>query len=326
MPAAQSGSTGRAGRFDGQAADFDCRAGLPADAVVRIARALDALASTGSVLELGAGTGEIGIRLARGPQPPGRPRRTYLGLDLSTAMLALFAQRRSAYGAEQADERPSIVLARADADRAWPVRDATVGLIFASRSAHLLDPGHLADEARRVAAPGGLVVAFGRVRRPEESVRSRLRRQLHQLLKQEGHAVRGGGKARERLARSLVDRGARPGAETPVPVATWPTVETPEQALADWRSKPGLAGQPLPAVEQARLLDRLEDWARERFGDLRASVPSTESYLLDAFVFGEPELALPSPFTASPSTPSTSNGASSKDELPRPPHPRMETA
>ncbi len=54
-------------RFDLQADRFDRRAGLPADAVGAVAEALLALASPAPgeiVLELGAGTGEIGAVLA----------------------------------------------------------------------------------------------------------------------------------------------------------------------------------------------------------------------------------------------------------------------
>ena len=85
--------------FDGQAADFDLRAGLPPGIARQVAAAVAELvpaassapANRGVVLDLGAGTGQIGEHLAGmcGARGGGR----YLGIDLSGPMLAVFRRK-----------------------------------------------------------------------------------------------------------------------------------------------------------------------------------------------------------------------------------------
>jgi hypothetical protein len=75
-------------RFDAQAPGFDRRAGLPADAAISVARAVLDIAAAGPeelLVELGAGTGEIGQHLI-GPM-------CYVGIDRSARMLKLFRQK-----------------------------------------------------------------------------------------------------------------------------------------------------------------------------------------------------------------------------------------
>ena len=69
-----------------QASRYDARVGLPESVSAAVARAIVEQANAGAddlVLELGAGTGEIGVHLARLPV-------RYVGLDSSPAMLDLF--------------------------------------------------------------------------------------------------------------------------------------------------------------------------------------------------------------------------------------------
>ena len=75
--------------FDRQADSFDRRAGLPSeagDAVAREVLRIAALRPADALLEIGAGTGQIGYALC------GTAIR-YLGVDLSRRMLSEFAQR-----------------------------------------------------------------------------------------------------------------------------------------------------------------------------------------------------------------------------------------
>ncbi len=256
-------------RFDSQAGSFDRRAGLPA-AAGKIAAALLELAppvAGRALLEVGAGTGEIGAHLAAARSPSSI--LDYWGLDLSLPML-LEARRRS---------RRAVWL-QADANRPWPVAKGSAGLIFLSRAAHLLAPDHLVDEALRAAHPAGARLAIGRVRRAGTSLRSRLRREMRRLLAGHGIEGRDGGDGQGRLIESFTERGA-----TPLPtvaVATWPVVERPADSLASWREKPGLAGTTVPAAVKNAVLEHLEAWARERFGDLEAGREAEESYELAA--------------------------------------------
>lgn len=269
MVSRSASAAGRRFDFDGQAADFDRRAGLPSGAVERIAGAVVLLAELGPrdlLLELGAGTGEIGVRLAA--QVP-----RYVGIDRSWPMLDAFRLRR-----------PAGYLVQADADRSWPLRDGRVRAFFLSRSAHLMRREHLVAEALRVAHHGGAVLILGHVRRERDSVRAALRREMRRLLAEHGIEGRSGSRSRRRLAAALVERGGR--VLEPRRAASWPVLEVAAESLAAWRAKPGLAGRPLAPEIRDRVLRRLEAWARERYGDVETARPSTEHYELEAVRLG----------------------------------------
>lgn len=285
------------GRFEGQADGFDRRAGLPAEAAARVARAVaeaarafleqrsDAPGSPGLLLEIGAGTGVIGADLA-GLVP------RYLGMDLSGAMLRRFRGKLSEGGPNQGGAG-RVLLVRADADAGWPLpsgrsvrrgpggedgRTIRVGALFLSRAAHLLAPEHLMAEILRVADPRGAVLVLGGVHREPGTLRSRLRRQMWRLLADRGVEGRSRDRSHELLASRVEAEGGR-GA-TPRTAATWERTERPAEALAAWRSKPGLAGRKVPPALQQEVLDRLEAWARAEWGDLRRPHTSTERYEL----------------------------------------------
>jgi hypothetical protein len=245
------------------------RSGLPLVAVERIAKAIVALAPspTGQLLDVGAGTGEIGACLAY------TPGLRYLALDLSLPTLHRFEGRLHGEGGRA-------LLVRADADRTWPIQGGSVRLFFLSRAAHLLRLEPLVDEAVRTAHPEGAWVILGRVRREASSIRATLRRALHRLLGESGVESMSGETAQHLLAAALANRGGT--SMPPRVVATWTTVERPSDPLAAWRKKAALAGIPLPAPMRTEVLDRLEAWARRRYGDLEVAREVGESYELSA--------------------------------------------
>ncbi len=249
--------------FDAQAGSFDRRAGLPPEAVDRIAEAVMESCSpgaTGVVLDVGAGTGEIGARIAASGV-------AYLGVDLSLAMLQLFRRRPGS----------RVGLIQADACNRWPIRGG-VRAIFVSRAVHLLTAEHVWAESRRLAREEGIDLILGAVRRDPESVRFTMRRQMRQLLAERGIAGRSGQRAGRRL-QELVAQGG--GTTLPVrTVATWPVSECPADALAAWSSKPGLAGQAVSDEVQGEVLRQLASWARRRYGDLHKTRQATERYEL----------------------------------------------
>ena len=128
--------------FDEQAESFDQRAGLPAGVADSIVREFLLLAQVGPgdvVLEVGAGTGQIGMALCQHPLH-------YVGFDVSVAMLDLFRRRCSG------NTRP-VSLIEADGNSPWPAGDGSVRAVFSSRTVHLLDAGHVVVEFfRRVLA------------------------------------------------------------------------------------------------------------------------------------------------------------------------------
>ena len=279
--------------FDGQAQSFDRRAGLPPAAAEAVARAVAELAAAvnpeagGLLMDLGAGTGEIGVQLAAGAgnaddagdaRDSGTvgDRLAYLGIDLSFAMLAAFRAKlhRPAGGARRA------ALVAADGDRPWPLRAGRVRAIFLSRAAHLLDPERLLAEASRAAHPGGSLLILGRVRREPDSLRATVRREMQRLLAARGVAARSGEEARRRLLTLAAERGGRP--LPPRVAATWGVVERAAESLAAWRATPGLAGTAVAPELRCDVFDRLAAWAERRYGGLDAVRQATERYELTA--------------------------------------------
>jgi len=258
--------------FDGQAADFDLRAGLPAGVGRDVAAALAELAPPGRgvILDLGAGTGQIGAHLAGGPSP-------YVGIDVSGPMLAVFRRKLGGGGA----------LVRADAGVPWPIAGGRVKLVFLSRAAHLLPPAVLVEEALRVASPEGALAVFGSVRAEPDSLRAVLRREMRRLLAGQGIEARRAADSQSTLAEALAERG---GEVLPVrTAASWPVVHRAADSLAAWRAKSGLGGRAMIPEIQDRVLRQLEDWIRERFGSLDVARDGTERY--DLTMIRLPELS-----------------------------------
>ncbi|HKV06978.1 MAG TPA: methyltransferase domain-containing protein [Thermoanaerobaculia bacterium] len=251
--------------FDLQAPEFDRRAGLPGVAAGDVARSLLEIAGLDPrdlLLELGAGTGEIGAALAASGV-------RYAGLDLSLGMLRVFRARRA----------PGL-LVQADAERPWPVRAGAARAVFSSRAAHLMDAGALVEETLRAVHPAGAVFVLGRVRHDPEGLRTALRRRMRHLLAERGLEGRSGESAREALLEAFTARGGE--LLPPQAAARWQSGESAAAALASWRSKPGLAGLSLAPALKHEVLDHLEDWARNAFADLETTREAAESYELTA--------------------------------------------
>lgn len=269
LQAVESSSPGAASlvSFDRQAGDFDRRAGLPPGAAPRIAAALVELMPGGGVLlDLGAGTGQIGEPLARLCRA--RPHHRYLGVDVSAPMLAVFRRKLGDDGGG--------LLVQADACRSWPIARGALTLVFSSRAAHLLPPALLIEETLRVASSEGALVVFGGVRNDRDSLRAVLRRQMRRLLTEQGFEGRNARAAQNRLAEALAERGGE--LLPPITAASWTAVHRAGDALANWRAKTGLGGRAVPPEVQEGVLRRLEEWIRDRWGSLDVAREATERY------------------------------------------------
>lgn len=266
--------------FDDQAVDFDLRAGLPAGVAVQVAAALAEMAPAGPgvILDVGAGTGQIGQHLAGLSGGGGRSR--YLGMDVSGPMLAVFRRKLGSAAAG--------ALARADAGVPWPIAGGKVKLVFLSRAAHLLPPPLLVEESLRVAHPEGAVVVLGSVQSDPGSLRAIVRREMRRLLAEQGVEARRAGDAKRGLADALAEQG---GEVLEVrTAASWSVVHRAGDALAAWRAKSGLGGRVVTPEIQDRVLRRLEDWIRQRYGSLDVARDATERYELAGFRL--PQLSL----------------------------------
>lgn len=271
LPKSQSlnrpASRRRTPSYDRQAERFDERVGFGESVAAAIARAVwekARMPEAAVLVDMGAGTGEIGRHLGRLPW-------RYVGIDRSARMLAVFRARLGG-------EERACALVAADGDATWPVADGSVNAVFSSRAIHLLDAAHVAAELRRIASPAGLVFVAGRVVRDRRSIQARMRRRLRECLDDAGFSGRRAGQTLERLAALCGERNARIMPANAV--AGWTVRRSPAQALASWRDKEGLAGLTVPKPVRAEVLARVREWAAARFGSLTKTEESQERYIL----------------------------------------------
>lgn len=265
MPDRDSGNPGSEPAFDALAAGYDARSGLPsgvgqtvAEAIVRLGR----VSADDLVLELGAGTGEIGTHLAALPT-------RYVGMDTSPAMLEVFRTKAS-------PESPRLLVGDADSD--WPLPASSTRVIFASRVIHLLLPEHVAREATRVCQPGGYVM-LGRVNRDPDSLKERLRHHRQYLLREAGIQPRQG----ESGSRQVIERLAHAGWTDlgRQVVAAWTGDISVAQILAEWGTLSRMGSVEVESPMREHILGEIREWAGHEFGNLDRSWPYREQYMMD---------------------------------------------
>jgi ubiquinone/menaquinone biosynthesis C-methylase UbiE len=255
--------------FDEQARSFDQRAGLPATVCDTIARQIVLLAQLGpgdALLEVGSGTGQIGLALCQFPL-------RYVGFDASAAMLDVLERRCWESG------RPASLI-HADGNNRWPADDGSVKAVFSSRAIHLLAVEHVVEEVFRVAAPNWATLLLGRVQREKQSLRARLRQEMRKRLRQLGHASPEGHQKEREILDACVRRGAAPLEQRFV--ARWRVQHSAAQVLASWREKSRLAGLDVPGDVKENVLSQLTVWAKDAFGSLDAIHSAEEKYVLEA--------------------------------------------
>lgn len=209
----------------------------------------------------------------------------YLALDLSLAMLVELGRKLPA---GRPSPRPARVLA--DGSCRWPVEKGRAAAIFCSRAAHRLRGANFVEETRRVLRPGG-VVFFGALERSGESVRAALQHKMRRILAETlGHGGQAGDLAERDSRRRHRQLAAGLGGRLEVVAASsFEVFERPADSLAGWRSKQGLAGLEVTLEQQDEVLDRLQEWAREQYGDLNTPRPAIEQYQLTIVRPGQAE-------------------------------------
>jgi SAM-dependent methyltransferase len=267
----EAGAARPTSTFDEQAPHYDARVGLPESVGAAVAAEIAACAGLQSddlVLELGAGTGEIGIHLARFPV-------RYVGIDNSVPMLQLFRHKLGAWPA-------SLLLA--DAGQLWPLDDDAAAVLFASRVIHLLDADHVARETARVCRPGGWLM-LGRVLRDDGGVKERLRRRRLELLRQAGvSSLRGREGAGRVVEQCLLAGGLSMGRRV---VAEWSETTTPAEVIAGWASLTRMGSVAVDPAMHQEILAELQTWSSAEIGALDRPQVGRERYAIDLVRFPE---------------------------------------
>ena len=257
--------------FDAQATTYNERTGFPDAAVAPIVAAIcDMMPGIGEavLLELGAGTGTLGVALAR-------EAGTYIGMDRSSAMLS---QLHSSSGFPTYMNR--LV---ADASTAWPIQSGVVRGFFTSRALHLFNLDNVCAELHRTADPAAATFLVGRVERDRESLQNVLRSEMRRYLQEAGYHARDGCRAWEQLEAVLCAWDGQ--VLLPRTVARWQRCRSPAQMLSAWENKPGLAGLSLSGQAKASILTRVRAWAKNRYNDLDEPCEMQESYILQGISF-----------------------------------------
>ena len=257
------------GTFDDQAPRYDERAGLPSDVGELVARSIVRYASAGPgdlVVELGAGTGEIGVHLARLPI-------RYVGVDSSAPMLHEFREKAD-------DLTPSLILS--DCNHVWPFGDGTATVVFASRAIHLLDPHHVMRETVRIVRRDGFLI-LGRLLREPDSIRERMRRRRQELLVEIGLTPRSGAAGTRRVVALCQEVGAESlGRQI---VAEWTGETTPAEVLAGWESLSRVGSLAIETDLRMRIHEEVRTWSQLEIGDIDRAEVFHERYAIDMLRF-----------------------------------------
>ncbi|GBF80627.1 class I SAM-dependent methyltransferase [Aphanothece sacrum] len=257
--------------FDTQAQNYDLRVGLSENCCQAIAQTVLTLSQaqpSDLLVEIGAGTGMIGQWFVKSFV-------NYLGFDLSQEMLNIFRERLEKNNSHW-------TLLKSDGNDIWPVDDHSAKVIFSSRSIHLLDSEeHIINETFRIAHPQGCIFLVGNIKRDSDSIKAKMKQQMHQELALQGLAKYPKEKKLQRLTQLYRERGAKP--IEPIEVYCWTVTNTPEQSLQSWQDKPGLGGIDIPPTTKQEILYKLQTWADDSLGGLTQTLESQETYVLQGF-------------------------------------------
>jgi demethylmenaquinone methyltransferase/2-methoxy-6-polyprenyl-1,4-benzoquinol methylase len=248
--------------YDAAAPTFEHHRALP-DGVPEAIRAtvLEAVdASPPRLLDLGAGTGRIGI-------PFIAARDDYVGVDLSFGMLSEFRRR--------AADRARLV--QADGER-LPFADGSFDAIMLIQVfGGMRGWRRLLVEARRVLRGAGVLV-LGRAVAPPDGLDARMKAQLSLLLDEIG-APADRTNTRQH-AQGWLEQQAR---GTRLVAATWTARRTPRGFIERHRTGARFSALPAPVKEEA--MRRLAGWAATAFGSLDAATAEPHDFELQLFRF-----------------------------------------
>ena len=248
--------------YDVAAPTFERHRALP-DGVAEAIRAavLGAVdASPPRLLDLGAGTGRIGI-------PFIAARDDYVGVDLSFGMLSEFRRR--------AADRARLV--QADGER-LPFADGSFDAIMLIQVfGGMRGWRRLLVETRRVLRGAGVLV-LGRTVAPPDGLDARMKAKLSLLLGEIGAPADRSNTRQD--AQGWLEQQAR---GTRLVAATWTARRTPRGFIERHRTGARFSALPAPVKDEA--MRRLAAWAATAFGSLDAASAEPHGFELQLFRF-----------------------------------------
>ncbi len=249
--------------FDPVAAIYDQTRALPPSVTDAVVRAIVERCGRGLYLELGAGTGRIGMPIVE-------MGIRYTGVDISEAMLAAFRQKLR-FGDREAD------LIRADAAR-LPLPDASFDTVLVVHVLHLVpDARQVLREGMRVLRRPG-IVALGRNDDTAGSVTNQMRGRWREILADLGSPSRRDGlSAYEGAIQFLEGMGAEVRQDV---VAEWTREVKPRELLDLYRNRVVSESWPVPDEVLSESVRKLEREAEREYGDLDRHIETPASFCL----------------------------------------------
>ncbi len=256
-------------QFDQQADIYDKRTGLGEKTAQNIASALEQLTHAylgGKLLEIGAGTGEIGYFLQNLNIP-------YVGIDLSGGMLDVYRQRY-----EQAANIPDLI--QTDANNPWPLEDNSISVFFSSRAMHQLEQQNVLDQLTRLSTSSPSILVLGNVKRDNNSAKAVMRKEMHKVLNKFGLKEKSGQSNRQQLFEAIEKQG---GERLPAVTASrWHVSHAPIDSINSWKKVDGIAGQTVEPTIKQQILESLILTAESKFSNINQALETEESYELNA--------------------------------------------
>ncbi len=203
------------------------------------------------VLEIGIGTGRIGMSVAE------HVRRLF-GIDLSLEMMGVLRRKLT-------DTNLNISIAQADAGK-LPFADETFDVAYAVHVYHLVAGWQNAmRDARRIIKRGGyFVVSFHK--REEDSPTARIRKELHAFANARGiETKRPGTHSEEEILGEIKTWGDEPRV---VVCTAWTEPEVPEKILEELDRQIFSETWTIPRAVMDEAMPRVRAWASETYEDL----------------------------------------------------------
>jgi SAM-dependent methyltransferase len=253
-------------RFDDRVAvQYDALRGHPPEVSPLIGHALADVAGEGAtVLEPGVGTGRIALPLTDAGC-------RVVGVDLSADMLRALAGR----------EQDKLALVRGDVT-ALPFCDDAFDAAVCVHVLHLVDSRVVLRQLLELVRSGGCII-LARDWVDPASFAGQLRNEFRQAVVDLAESVDFPTGARGFVAQ-LIELGAEAVADGDEQIAVeWQTPLSPRQVLDGIRSRDDAESWVLPDALLARVMERLDRYAAERWSDTAVPQPVTRRFVYSLF-------------------------------------------